>query len=78
MNASPYDRLPLVFSLYAVAWGHQLANDQTPVSPYLNQRLRTIEEAEEDLRRFRSRERELEMARLKQRPSAEIIPFPKR
>ncbi len=70
------DRLRLVFVMCAVDRGYYVANDQLPVSPYLKQRLRTIEEAEEDLRRVRKRE--YEVARLKKRPSAEVIPFPKR
>lgn len=52
--------------------------EKKPLSPYLKRRLRSIEEAEDDMRRSRDRMQVLELERLAKRPSAEIIPFPQR
>lgn len=56
--------------------GSVLTNDQLPISPYLNRRLRSIEEAEEDARRLRDRRRDLTPEPETPRPSAQVIQFP--
>jgi len=52
--------------------------EKKALSPYLKRRLRSLEEAEDDVRRSRDRAHVIELERLAQRPSAEIIPFPQR
>ncbi len=52
--------------------------EKKALSPYLKRRLRSLEEAEDDVRRSRDRAHIIELERLAQRPSAEIIPFPQR
>ena len=55
-----------------------LTEEQLPISPYLNRRLRSIEEAEEDVRRLRDRLRKQQDAHRIPPPTADIIPFPQR
>ena len=66
--------VPLIGSL-GLTMSHY---EKKTLSPYLKRRLRSLEEAEDDVRRSRDRAHIIELERLAKRPSAEIIPFPQR